>query len=84
MFIKNLFDNLNSREKTAFLLIAEHGATQREIAEAIKTTYTTATNVVNALLIKFGVDNRTQLAILAWREGLVREQDEITRGEGTA
>ncbi len=62
-------EGLTMREKEVLLLIAD-GKTNKEIAEELHISIKTVKTHVSNLLMKCGLDDRTQLAIYAHRKGL--------------
>ena len=66
-------DRLTRREREVLELIA-HGHSNKRIAFALEISEKTVKTHVGHLLAKLGVSDRTQAALLAVREGLVRNQ----------
>jgi two-component system, NarL family, response regulator LiaR len=66
-------DRLTRREREVLELIA-HGHSNKRIAFALEISEKTVKTHVGHLLAKLGVTDRTQAALLAVREGLVRNQ----------
>ncbi|MEM7051800.1 MAG: response regulator transcription factor [Acidobacteriota bacterium] len=64
------FDELTPREKTVLELIA-HGRSNKQIASALHLSEGTVKGYVSIILSKLAVDDRTQAALLAVREGFV-------------
>ncbi len=64
-----VLDTLSDREHQTLLLVAR-GLTNREIAAQIGYSVGTIKNVVQQLIEKLGVSDRTQAAVVAVREGL--------------
>jgi NarL family two-component system response regulator LiaR len=64
-------DGLTEREREVLLLIAE-GRSNKEIAEELHISIKTVKTHVSNLLMKCGLEDRTQLAVYAHRNGLVR------------
>ncbi|MBP6469395.1 MAG: response regulator transcription factor [Chloroflexi bacterium] len=64
---------LTERE-TAVLELVAYGFANREIAQRLNISPRTASTHVSRILSKLGLDNRTQAALFAFREGLV-DQD---------
>ena len=71
----NPFTELTEREMDILKLIAD-GRTNAEIAERLVLSENTVKGYVSNILSKLHLADRTQAAVLAWREGVVR------RGEG--
>lgn len=63
--------DLTRRERQVLSCIAE-GLANHEIAERLGVTDATVKGHVSNLLSKLGVEGRTQAAVFAWREGIVR------------
>lgn len=66
---------LTPQEKKIIPLIAE-GRTNREIARTVYLSEKTVRNYVSSILAKLGVDNRTQVAVIASTEKLADIKDE--------
>ena len=66
--------NLTDRESEVLLLIAR-GLSNKEIASELTISTTTAKSHVSNILMKLGVQSRTQAAIYAARTGLVSEEE---------
>ena len=64
-------DGLTEREKEVLLLIAE-GRSNKEIAQELHISIKTVKTHVSNLLMKCGLEDRTQLAVYAHRNGLVK------------
>lgn len=64
---------MTEREKEVLLLIAE-GKTNKDIAEELHISIKTVKTHVSNLLMKCELEDRTQLAIFAHRQGLVSER----------
>jgi NarL family two-component system response regulator LiaR len=67
--------DLTPREVEVLQLIAQ-GRSNAEIAEALFITERTVKAHVSNLLGKLHLSDRTQAAVFAWREGLVRKEDD--------
>ncbi len=63
--------SITPKEKKIIELIAL-GYTDREIADLLKTTYSSIRNVFNNLLIKTGTVNRPHLVSWAYRENIMK------------
>jgi NarL family two-component system response regulator LiaR len=70
----NLFAELSDREFEVLQLIAD-GRSNAEIAARLVLSEKTIKGYVSNLLEKLSLADRTQAAVLAWREGIVRRQD---------
>jgi NarL family two-component system response regulator LiaR len=70
----NLFAELSDREFEVLQLIAD-GRSNAEIAARLVLSEKTIKGYVSNLLEKLSLADRTQAAVLAWREGVVRRQD---------
>lgn len=68
-------ETLTPREKSVLELIAK-GQNNRAIAEGLRLTPGTVKGHVSRILSKLGVDDRTQAALVAIREGLVSVDEE--------
>lgn len=66
---------LTPQERKIVPLIAE-GKTNREIAREVFLSEKTVRNYVSSILAKLGVENRTQIAVIASTEGLARDDDD--------
>ena len=66
-----LYDTLSEREREVLGLIAT-GLTNAQIAERLVISERTVKSHVNNILSKLQVADRTQAAIFAWREGVIR------------
>ncbi|MBF8299530.1 MAG: response regulator transcription factor [Dehalococcoidia bacterium] len=64
---------LTSREVEVLQLLGA-GSTNREIAQALSLTEGTVKNYISSILTKTGMRDRTQVALLAVRQGLVKHQ----------
>lgn len=62
--------DLNERETQVLSLLAE-GATNPTIATSLFLTEGTVRNIVSSILLKLGVEDRTQAAVLAIKQGIV-------------
>ncbi|MAU01941.1 MAG: DNA-binding response regulator [Anaerolineaceae bacterium] len=71
----NVFTELSDRELEVLRLIAD-GANNSSIAEKLVISEKTVKSHVSNILSKLHLADRTQAAVLAWREGVVR-RDEI-------
>lgn len=69
----NPFDELSEREQEVLRLIAE-GRANAEIAERLVLSEKTVKGHVSNILGKLHLADRTQAAVFAWREGLVRRE----------
>ena len=68
----NPFTELSDRELEVLQLIA-NGRKNAEIAEQLVISEKTVKNHVSNILGKLHLEDRTQAAVLAWREGVVRQ-----------
>ena len=68
----NPFTELSERELEVLRLIAE-GMSNADIAEALTVSIKTVKSHVSNILSKLHLDDRTQAAVYAWREGIVRK-----------
>jgi NarL family two-component system response regulator LiaR len=68
--VQKTYVNLTDREKEVLLLIAE-GKTNKDISEELHISIKTVKTHVSNLLLKCDLEDRTQLAIYAHRQGLV-------------
>ncbi|MGG0821846.1 response regulator transcription factor [Paenibacillus turicensis] len=68
--VQKTYVNLTDREKEVLLLIAE-GKTNKDISEELHISIKTVKTHVSNLLLKCELEDRTQLAIYAHRQGLV-------------
>jgi NarL family two-component system response regulator LiaR len=67
----NVFTDLSERELEVLKLIA-NGLTNAEIADRLVISEKTVKSHVSNILTKLHLDDRTQAAVFAWREGVVR------------
>jgi NarL family two-component system response regulator LiaR len=67
----NPYLDLSEREREVLRLIAE-GMNNQQIAEQLVISEGTVKSHVSNLLSKLHLADRTQAAVFAWREGLVR------------
>jgi NarL family two-component system response regulator LiaR len=65
-------EGLTDREREVLMLIAE-GKSNKEISEELYISIKTVKTHVSNLLMKLGLEDRTQLAIYAYRKGWVKE-----------
>ena len=70
----NVFTELSERELEVLRLIAD-GANNSSIAEQLFISEKTVKSHVSNILGKLHLADRTQAAVLAWREGVVRRND---------
>jgi NarL family two-component system response regulator LiaR len=70
----NVFTELSDREMEVLRLIAD-GANNNSIAEQLVISEKTVKSHVSNILSKLHLADRTQAAVLAWREGVVRRDD---------
>lgn len=70
----NVFTELSEREMEVLRLIAD-GANNSNIAEQLFISEKTVKSHVSNILSKLHLADRTQAAVLAWREGVVRRDD---------
>lgn len=70
----NPFTELSERELEVLKLIAD-GASNTEIAERLVISEKTVKSHVSNILSKLHVLDRTQAAVYAWREGVVRREE---------
>ncbi len=68
------FEHLTEREKNVLALIAK-GLSNKEIASQLLLTEVTVKGYVSDVLMKLGVNDRTQAALMAVRYGLVKVED---------
>jgi NarL family two-component system response regulator LiaR len=68
----NLFNELSEREQEVLRLIAS-GMSNAEIANKLVLSEKTVKGHVSNILSKLHLEDRTQAAVLAWREGLMRK-----------
>jgi DNA-binding NarL/FixJ family response regulator len=68
------FEHLTEREKNILALVAR-GLSNKEIASQLLLTEVTVKGYVSDVLMKLGVNDRTQAALMAVRYGLVRVED---------
>jgi NarL family two-component system response regulator LiaR len=71
----NLFSELTEREMEVLKLIA-NGYTNQKIAEELVITIGTVKGHVSNILSKLQLADRTEAAVVAWREGIVRRANE--------
>jgi NarL family two-component system response regulator LiaR len=69
---RNPYTALTDRELDVLRLIAEDGLSNAEIAEELVITEKTVKGYVSNILSKLHLANRTQAAIYAWQQGVVR------------
>ncbi len=70
----NVFTELSNRELEVLRLIAD-GANNSSIADQLVISEKTVKSHVSNILSKLHLADRTQAAVLAWREGVVRRED---------
>lgn len=70
----NVFTELSERELEVLRLIAD-GANNSSIAEQLVISEKTVKSHVSNILSKLHLADRTQAAVLAWREGIVRRDN---------
>jgi two-component system, NarL family, response regulator LiaR len=70
----NPFTELSEREMEVLRLIAD-GLANQEIAERLVITERTVKSHVSNILSKLHLSDRTQAAVYAWREGIVRKKE---------
>jgi NarL family two-component system response regulator LiaR len=70
----NVFSELSERELEVLRLIAD-GANNSSIADQLVISEKTVKSHVSNILSKLHLADRTQAAVLAWREGVVRRDD---------
>ena len=70
----NVFTELSEREMEVLRLIAD-GANNSSIAEQLVISEKTVKSHVSNILSKLHLADRTQAAVLAWREGVMRRDD---------
>lgn len=68
------FQHLTEREKNILAWLA-HGLSNKEIAKQLSLTEVTVKGYVSDVLMKLGVNDRTQAALMAVRYGLVNLED---------
>ncbi len=71
----NRYSELTEREMEVLKLIA-NGFTNQKIAEALVITIGTVKGHVSNILSKLQLADRTEAAVFAWREGIVRRANE--------
>lgn len=69
----NPFEVLTDREQEVLQLIAK-GFSNATIAETLFITERTVKSHVSAILSKLNLNDRTQAAVFAWREGIVQDK----------
>jgi DNA-binding NarL/FixJ family response regulator len=69
-------DLLTEREREILVLVA-HGLSNDDIAERLYVSPLTAKTHVNRAMTKLDVRDRAQLVVLAYRSGLVRQDDAL-------
>jgi NarL family two-component system response regulator LiaR len=74
--LPNPFTELSERELEVLRLIAD-GMNNANIAEALVISEKTVKSHVSNILNKLHLADRTQAAVYAWREGVVRRDDEM-------
>jgi NarL family two-component system response regulator LiaR len=74
--LPNPFTELSERELEVLRLIAD-GMNNADIAEALVISEKTVKSHVSNILNKLHLADRTQAAVYAWREGVVRRDDEM-------
>ena len=74
--IPNPFTELSDREFEVLRLIAD-GLNNAEIAEELVISEKTVKSHVSNILNKLHLADRTQAAVYAWREGVVRRDDDL-------
>ena len=67
-----LYDTLSEREREGRQVASQPGLTNAQIAERLVISERTVKSHVNNILSKLQVADRTQAAIFAWREGVIR------------
>ena len=72
--VANVFTELSDRELEVLRLIAD-GANNSSIAKQLVISEKTVKSHVSNILSKLHLADRTQAAVLAWREGVVRRED---------
>ena len=72
--VANVFTELSDRELEVLRLIAD-GANNNSIAKQLVISEKTVKSHVSNILSKLHLADRTQAAVLAWREGVVRRED---------
>lgn len=70
----NPFLELTDRERDVLLLIAD-GKSNRDIADELVLSIGTVKGYVSNILSKLHLNDRTQAAIYAWREGIKRREE---------
>ncbi|MBT3322672.1 MAG: response regulator transcription factor [Anaerolineae bacterium] len=69
-----LFANLTEREQEVLRIIA-NGLTNKQIAEELVISENTVKGHVSNILSKLHVADRTQVAVYAWKRGLMKRED---------
>lgn len=77
-----LYALLSEREREVLRLIAE-GCSNSEIARRLVISEKTVKSHVGNILSKLHLEDRTQVAVFAWREGLMETADDPSRDHST-